>query len=242
MLRSFAILVVVLSSGCRGPLVVEQIGAMRAVMRDGQTEARVSLQQAAKPGAIAVGALEGLGGEITMVDGEVWVTRAADGGGVRTSGPAVGAGDAATLLTLAFVSDWQDVAIDHPIEADELENVIRQIAVRRGLRPDQPFPFVLETDLAELDLHVISGSCPIAAPAHAETGTWRSQLASTKARLVGFFAPDKAGVMTHHGTALHVHALVELDGKNDHWPRRPRSDPRALAGAAARLIGAAGWP
>jgi hypothetical protein len=30
---------------------------------------------------------------------------------------------------------------------------------------------------------------------------------------VGFYAADAAGVLTHHGTAIHVHAIIEYDGR-----------------------------
>ncbi len=59
---------------------VRQDGSMREVMRDGQTEGRVLLSEAAEEsGAIAVGALEWLGGEVTIVEGEAWVSRVVDG-------------------------------------------------------------------------------------------------------------------------------------------------------------------
>ncbi|MCZ6837069.1 MAG: hypothetical protein O7G85_14930 [Planctomycetota bacterium] len=34
----------------------------------------------------------------------------------------------------------------------------------------------------------------------------------TDAVIVGFFALDAAGVMTHHGTSIHIHAILSING------------------------------
>jgi hypothetical protein len=31
-------------------------------------------------------------------------------------------------------------------------------------------------------------------------------------RIVGFFARDSAGEITHHGSSIHAHALLDVDG------------------------------
>ncbi len=73
---------------------------MREVMRDGHTEPRIRLAEVvARPNAHAVGALSGLSGEVTIVDGDVWVARVA-GNGIQVTGPTLAEGDEAALLTL----------------------------------------------------------------------------------------------------------------------------------------------
>ena len=153
---------------------VEQFGAMRDVMREGHTESRIRLADAvAQPHAVAVGALEGLAGEITIVDGDVWVSRAADAG-LRVTGPDPIDGDQATLLTLAHVAKWQSVTIETAVEGYELESLIEQMARARGIDTARPFPFVIEGELASVDLHVINGYCPIATdPATVDAEPWR---------------------------------------------------------------------
>ena len=43
---------------------------------------------------------------------------------------------------------------------------------------------------------------------------WRQHGVSTALRVVGFFARDQHGVMTHHGSNLHIHAII-VNG--DEW-------------------------
>lgn len=196
-------------------LEVAQFGGMREVMRQGQTEPRISLADAvAEPHAVAVGALEGLAGEVTIIDGEVWVSRM-HGGELRVTGPEPIAGDRATLLTLAHVGAWEYVPIESAVEGIDLEALIEQAARARGVDTSRPFPFLIEGMLTSLDLHVINGYCPIATdPATVDAQPWRwSNSRRADVRIVGFYAPNAAGVMTHHGSSVHAHAILLVDGK-----------------------------
>ena len=195
--------------------LVEQHGAMREVMRQGRTESRISLADAvARSNTVAVGALEGLDGEITIVDGDVWVSRVSEGG-LRITGPDLIETDHATLLTLAHVSRWRSISIKSPAEGRQLESLIEQTAQSQGIDTDKPFPFVIEGKMAGLDLHVINGYCPIATdPASVDAEPWRQKDTQfTDVTIVGFFAPGAAGVMTHHGTLVHAHAILSIDGR-----------------------------
>ncbi|MCZ6837070.1 MAG: hypothetical protein O7G85_14935, partial [Planctomycetota bacterium] len=155
------------------PTVV-QFGAMRDVMREGYTESRIHLADAVtQPHAFAIGALESLSGEITIIDGDVWVSRAADDG-LQVTGPEPIAEDQATLLTLAHVAKWQSVTIERAVEGHELELLIEKTARTRGIDTAEPFAFLIEGELGSLDLHVINGYCPIGTnPATVDAKPWR---------------------------------------------------------------------
>jgi acetolactate decarboxylase len=193
--------------GCGSPPSVEQYGAMREVLREGRTQPRIALQDVTREsGAIAVGALAGLGGEITIVNGETWVARST-GGGVEVTGPNTSLDDQATLLTASHVASWIDVPLPAGGEGRRLEEMVAEVATEHGIDATKPFPFIIDGQFIELDIHVIAGSCPIANP-NGEP-PWR-YAASTpiEGLLVGFHARDQAGVMTHHGSNVHFHALI----------------------------------
>lgn len=83
----------------------EQYGAMRAVMREGKTEARVTVCDVADGCTrYGVGALEGLSGEVTIDSGEVWVSRVEAGKPV-TTGPGCASTDRATLLSVGSIEN-----------------------------------------------------------------------------------------------------------------------------------------
>ncbi len=200
--------------GCNtAPLSVSQFGSMSEVMRGGQTQPRISIANAInQPNAIAVGALENLDGEITIINGEVWVARFVDGN-LITTGPKPVATDQATLLTLTHVSEWKSTSIDTTLSGAQLEAHIKQAADQFGVDTSQPFPFRIEGNITNINLHVINGYCPVAndpAVRNAEPYRW-SRNEPTYGTVVGFFAPNKAGTMTHHNTSIHAHGIYHIN-------------------------------
>lgn len=189
---------------------LQQYGTMRSVMREGSTEARAALRDWSGPNTVAVGAIEGLDGEITIVDGETWVSRVRDGR-VVTSGPDVGPRDQATLLVASPVQHWRTIRLDAPATGADLEAAIERAAALHGMNTSQPFPFILSGTAASLDMHIINGFCPHSGgEAAAEREPRRITLAeATPVTIVGFYARDSQGVLTHHGTSVHAHAILE---------------------------------
>lgn len=217
-MRTAPLLVLLLLTACSGhPPRVAQFGATREVLRGGQSQPRVHLAEFVTPNTIAVGALAGLEGEITVLDGQTWVARR-DGLALTVTGPAPDPADHATLLTAAKVGAWQteEVISTNPTPDHAPDAFIEWAARASGIDTTKPFPFTITADFDTLDLHVIHGACPIANPdLPPESRPWRWSAAGTPvhATIVGFYAPDAAGVMTHHGTAIHAHAIIGRDGE-----------------------------
>ena len=199
-MRSFvAVLLLGACSTAPDVPVVQHVGPMREVMRDGRTEPRARLADHAVPGTFGVGALAGLDGEVLIDDGAVWIARE----GVAAE-PA-GEGAHATLLTTARVPAWREVALPAVASVDELEQAIAA-AVPLATTGGDAVPFLLE-GRGRVALHVVRGSCPHGAAAAPE-GPARFAAADVALRCVGFFVRGQGGVMTHHDTALHVHAFA----------------------------------
>ncbi len=200
------------------PIEVRQYGQMHEVLGGAATEAhaRIALAEAvSRPHAYAVGALEGLAGEVTIADGEAYVSRAA-GAELRAEGPSATPIDKAALLTLAHVSRWREVRIERALAGDELEDFIADSARRQGINVDRPFPFLIDGEVPDLKVHVINGKCPMKPGAQmSETHEpWRHQFDHpTRAAIVGFHATDSAGKLTHPGTRVHAHVTFLLDGR-----------------------------
>ncbi len=191
-----------------GSRMVQYWGGMRDVLRNGNTQGRVKLADVVGPGTIAVGALEGLGAEITIIDGETQLAEVnfsdlSKGLRVRSHT----ADDKATLLVLADVPHWTEQTLDPASDISALEAAIRSLALAQGLDVTQPFPFRIEGIATELHLHVLNHSCPIANPEG--PAPWRFEGTGIPVTLVGFLAHDAAGVLTHHGQSSHIHAVLK---------------------------------
>ena len=186
-----------------------QFGGMREVMREGRDETRVRLAElgaVAGPGGglIAVGALGGLAGEVTA-DGETWWIATA--GDERVQVLHAPGEHGAALLTAARVAAWDEASAAGPLNEARLGAVVSEHLRARGLDPSQPWAVRIEGRSAALELHVIRGDCPHAPDA--AIPAWRgSPPEGTPVVLVGFHAPGKAGLLTHHGTEFHLHAIL----------------------------------
>jgi acetolactate decarboxylase len=203
------------SAGPVKMLEVQHYGPMRQVMRMGETEPRILLSDAVRtPHAFAVGALEGLAGEIIIIDGDDWTARPDQKVGQILQGPQAVKDEAATLLTLTHVEQWQTTQLESSCNVPQLEEQIAKYAASQRIDTEQPFPFMIKGTASQLDLHLVNGYCPVAIdPATRDTKPWRSSTRQTEVTLVGFYAIDSAGVMTHHTSCLHIHALAELEGE-----------------------------
>ena len=157
---------------------VWRAGSMMEVMRDGRTEERARIVEAARgPDVVGIGALTGLAGEVSIVDGAVWITRSLPGGRLVTTQGAA-AGEGATLLVTASPPEWTELPIDRDID---------------------------------LDGHVLNGACPYREPIPAGKEPVRRHAAMVFGTLVGFWARDGAGTITHAGQTVHAHAVVRGD-------------------------------
>jgi len=195
---------------------VRQHGEMRQVLGLGQHEGRIQLRELkSKPHCVAVGALAHLAGEITILDGQITISRVGDNGKLRTQTAEPPLRDEkAAMLAAAHVPEWTSHAIPHDVKADAVEQYLVEAAKHAGIDPSKPFPFVIEGELVGLEIHVINGACPMRAKRlNLEIPTdkqpyWKLRK-KTAGRIVGFYVQDGEHRMTHHGTKTHMHALVK---------------------------------
>ena len=201
------------------PWAVQAFGTMREAIGMGKHQGRVILRDLiVKPNFFAVGALEGLGGEITIHDGKVFVTRVDNAGNLQTLAEGDGAAMQATLLLGAYVSEWVSIFIPHDVPPEEVDNFIRTEAKFQGIDTQRPFPWTVEGSLSSIHVHVIHGACPVHArrnqqtiPAAQRPFDWHTKTLS--GTVVGIYAPDAAGRMTHPGSSVHAHLIFTYDGE-----------------------------
>ena len=209
---------------------IQHWGTMGEGLGRGETHARVTIREAAaSPHTVAVGALEGLAGEITIIDGKVWIAQ--DASSAVAEDPAAST-RSATLLISATVPGWRTVTLETPIKPDNLESTIRTIAATSGIDTSKPFPFVIE-GVVDAEAHVVRGQCVHAAAIGKEKTLPPDRFSITNVRttLVGFFAEQAEGTITHHGSRTHIHVVVSGDS-----PRSGHVDSATVrASAVLRL-------
>lgn len=219
---------------------VQAFGSLREIVREGRRDGVVALTDAfggALPGrhACGVGALAGLRGEVTLLEGRWWLTYpAARGDGTRTTHDA--RGEQAALLVVAEVPRWREVVLEEDVPFAALAGRLAALAAEHGLDPEVPFPFVIEGELLAARWHVIDGRRlapgPSSHSAHVSAGH-PGGAERVRASVVGFHSRRHHGVFTHHGDDLHLHVVFADPEATAHL-----DDAAAIAkGAVVRLPG-----
>jgi alpha-acetolactate decarboxylase len=196
---------------------VRWFGALSAIMHEGRTEAAAQLADVLPgPHAWGVGALEGLAGEVTILDDRVWLARSKPDGTASISHGEIADADfaqGAALLVVANADAWDELPVSTNIAWSGLDSCLESQLIAHGEALDAPVLLRIDGPVATLRWHVIDGSKMQPGAGHAAhaRSAVSGVLEQADAQLVGFFSRAHQGVFTHMGSHSHFH-VVTRDG------------------------------
>ena len=179
---------------------VHNNGTLRAIMKGGDLSSKVHLGGLEKEGLYALGAVNGLQGEILILDGKAYIA-SVEKGKLRIDRSY---DHEASLLVRSYVKDWESFDIPEGISPQKLAALIEEKAQGIGLR--SPFPFRVEGRASSFTWHVINweeGDTVHTHEKHKHSGL-RGREKERKVEVLGFYSA-KSGVFTHHKSPLHMH-------------------------------------
>ena len=184
-------------------------GALRSIMHEGDLSGQVGVEDLlARPHVYALGAMEGLKGELLIWDGSPILAQVRDSSLLL----AQDRNGKAALAVYASVPHWGKV-IPIPYNVStykELENFIKVAARKEQLDVEQPFPFLIEVTVNKLNYHIIDwpeGDTVHTHEKHLQAGM-QGALSSTPVKILGFYSAHHHGVFTHHSTNMHLHFMA----------------------------------
>ncbi len=193
-------------------------GTMHEAVGQQHHQGRVVLRTLAdQPHFFGIAALEGLQGEITVFDSDVTITGVTDQGSLE---PISGDDLQATLLAGAYVSAWTESTLEEDIAPAGFDAMVRDAATHSGIDVSKPFVFTMEGEFSDVRMHVINGACPL----HARMNNiqldeaqmpFEGEFATIQGRLVGIYASDAVGMLTHPGTSTHVHLIFRDEASGE---------------------------
>jgi hypothetical protein len=202
-----------------------QYGKMHEVIGMQKHEARVDLAELLdKPHFYAVGALAGLQGEISVIDSQATVTEVTDQAQAKSANNDA-AKRQATLLIGAYIDEWIEIDCEKDLTDTELDDWIKSEIQQNGGDVQQPVMFILRGTFSDIHLHVINGACPVHARVRQieipeSKRPFDTTMASVTGEVVGVFALDAAGKLTHPATSTHKHlvyrAAADAEALNGH--------------------------
>ena len=183
-------------------------GALRSIMQKGDLSGQIDVESlVAKPHVYALGAMEGLKGELLVWDGRPIIAQVKDSS-LLLSPKAEGK---AALAVYASVPHWSEVIpIPYNVRTyAALENFIQTAARKAELDVEQPFPFLIEATVNKLDYHIIDWPEEDKVHTHEKhlQAGMRGVLRATPVKILGFYSAHHHGVFTHHSTNMHLHFM-----------------------------------
>lgn len=204
--------------------LVEFGGSQKTIFASGKAERVVPVgAMAAGTDSFGVGAVAGLDGEITVLNGKPYVTK------VRGDGYTLDHDHdhAATFAVWARVPRWRDEPVPATVKGYlDLQNFVKARAVAAGIDVSKPFPFQLTGTPAEVKWHInldLTEGKPINTELFAKSKA--NYVAKNQAMdIIGFYSEKHPGVFISAYApaikkesglmnAIHIH-MVSKDGKS----------------------------
>jgi acetolactate decarboxylase len=184
---------------------VKVAGEMRKIMQRADLSASISLDTMNRSGLYGLGVVEGLKGEIIILDGKCYVSSIREDETKTTKTFNI----KAAMLVYQNVKAWSTTKIDRPVQTlADLERYLEDVRKKNGKSTDTPFAFQIKSVRGNINYHVINWK---AGADHtmanhkqfAKTG----ELQGEGVTILGFYSNRHQGVFTHHGTKIHLHVL-----------------------------------
>jgi acetolactate decarboxylase len=208
-LRLLLLFLLPLLSACHsvssdGP--VSWVGSQHEAVHNGDSKSKVRLSDLTpRPHVYAIGPLEDLAGEITVLDNLPSIATV-DNGQIRTQSSL---NHGAAFLVWTRQAAWtQHLVPDSVRTMDDLAAYLPAAARDAGLNPDSPFAFRIEGVVQSLKFHVITPPESPTFEAH-EKSKFHSQLNNQPVHMIGFYSTKHRGIFTPGNSDLHIHFVSE---------------------------------
>ncbi len=193
-------------------VIVNNEGVLREIMMMGELQARANLKDYTEtPNLYALGAIEGLAGEILILNGFPL------NGQVMNDGLQIQKTFdlKAALLVSSQVAEWDTLELNTEIsDITALQEFIPSVF---NEKPDQAFPFQIIGDGGSLDWHVINAPAATERNHDAYKASGLSgNISNKEVSILGFYSEAHEGVFTHHGSYLHMHFIDNAEQTMGH--------------------------
>jgi acetolactate decarboxylase len=197
-----------------GP-TIDTYGTVRHLVERRDDTPKVAIADVVRePHAYALGALANLRGEITVVDGTVWMSYPPVAqGGMGQVVEVASTPERAAFLVAAHVAppDWQRIMLPDAVSSNRFDDALERWAADHGLR-GRAFPFRIDGRFESLTVATVDAR-RMAKPGPAtEEQLARANIlervTGENGTLVGFYDPAGDAAFTHEGSHSHVHAVV----------------------------------
>ena len=188
---------------------VKVAGEMRSIMQRADFSASIKLDTLTQSGLFGLGVVEGLKGEIIILDGKSYVTSIANSNFSTTNK----LDTKAAMFVYQNVGSWSKTTGTRAIQnLADLEKYLEEVRTKNKLA-NTPFAFLIGSAKGKINYHVIDWKDGIDhTMANHKQFAKVGELSSEGVTILGFYSNQHQGVFTHHDTKLHLH-VISSDSK-----------------------------
>jgi acetolactate decarboxylase len=169
---------------------------------------------ASTPHLYAIGPIEQLRGEVTVIDSRPSLSRV---GPNRSILVAQNFETGAPYLVWAEVPAWRTLPIPPEVRSfTDLEIFIPRASTSVGLDPLRPVPFLVVGQEDLIEFHILNRDDEPYSPAKLKEIQFSFDVARADAIIVGFYSPSHRGVFTSMDSAMHIHFQTAKNDASGH--------------------------
>ncbi|MBC8310726.1 MAG: acetolactate decarboxylase [Candidatus Marinimicrobia bacterium] len=211
-----AVLFLVSCGESKNKININIYGELFKIMHENQREGTISLPSViSQPHTYGLGSMEGLDGEVLILDSKILVNKV-EKGGIPSYQTEVSNDDLALLLVTAQVEKWQTVIIDQAESMSTIDAAVKQYADKMAINTNKPFPFIIEGEVEMVNWHIVSNPAPGGGCEEHSAGSWNRTDNQKKVKIFGFYSEHHQAIFTHHTTFTHMHVLFEDEQLSGH--------------------------
>ena len=183
---------------------VKSVSAMKNVMWKGELNAKIKIDTLNKSGLYAVGPLEDLRGEISIIDGQVYVSTIDENNQIQVEKKSdVGA----PFFVYANAKNFKEIKLPEQVNNLTLLNEF----LSKNYDTDNAYVFKLKGKIESGRIHVqnLPPNTEVSSPKEAHQGQVDFKIGETAVDMLGFYSNSAHGIYTHHDTNIHVHLITE---------------------------------
>jgi acetolactate decarboxylase len=201
------IMMVKLMGTTLGAQDVKHAGAMRQVMTGASLQNTLLWDTLSPEKLYGIGPLDRLSGEVTVVDGIIYISRVNSTGGMVTT-PVTSA--SATFGVYINLEDEVGIRVSEEIkDIEALERLVQIKAEQAGMDTGKPFLFVIKGQFDWIKVHVLNKPADELEHNHDLHNQAKKyfEYQDIGGELIGFYSRQHEGVFTHRGHYTHVHFI-----------------------------------
>lgn len=184
---------------------VKNISAMKNVMWKGELDAKIRFDTILpQKGLYGLGPLEGLTGEITIIDGISYVSKITKDQNIEVD---VDNNAGAPFFVYSISESFDNIKL--PKDVTTLKQL--DSFLKTDHDSDSAYLFKLSGNFEYTKIHVqnLEPNSIVTSPKEAHKGQVDVELDTIQAEIIGFYSNSAHGVFTHHDTNIHAHLITQ---------------------------------